>query len=904
MSRVWPAAVRVSRSRELRPERPSPDELLSRLQQQEALKERGRLKVFLGASAGVGKTYAMLSEAQEQRARGVDVIAGYVETHKRAETEALATELERLPMREVEYRGVLLKEFDIDAALKRAPRLILVDELAHTNIPGSRHLKRWEDIEELLKAGIDVYTAVNVQHLESLSDVVAQITGVQVRETVPDSFIERADEIEVVDIPPEELQQRLREGKVYVQDRIDHALEGFFQKGNLIALRELALRRAADRVDAQMQSYRAEQGVEKMWAARERALVCIAPNELAGRVVRSAARIAAASHAQLVAVYVESDRQESRSAEQQEKAREALRLAESLGMETVTLSGHDIVSEILRFANQRNITLIIVGKPVKSRWKELLQGSVVDELVRRSGEMDVHVITGTPVGGPTPRTKWEKPQPSTPQSLAWTVLVVALCTAVCLAMYRRLELSNLTMIYLMGVVFVAGRFGSREATLASILSVAIFDLAFVPPTGTFRVSDTQYIVTFAVMLAVALLISSLTLRLRRQASASAERERRTAALYSLSSQLAKSRSKKEITIGAANEIREVFDGDVAIFVKAEPLSLVAPSKSHFEGQQNEQAVAEWVVDHNEAAGKGTTTLPGAAALYVPLRGSQGAVGVLAFLPKEEHWPMPPMQRNLLETFANGLGLALERTLLAQESQQARVQAESERMRNSLLSSISHDLRTPLTAIAGAASTLKQGMGDPAELAETIYGESIRLNIQVQNLLDMTRLQSPELTLRLDWQSLEEVVGTAIQRTREILGDREVHVHIPEDLPLLNVDGGLIEKVFVNILENAAAHTPPATKITITARAVTERIIIEIADTGPGIPPGQEVRIFERSYRDGGDRDGGGFGLGLTICRTIMRLHDGHIWAKNRPEGGAVFVLELPKPKNAPEVPVG
>ncbi|CAN5610365.1 DUF4118 domain-containing protein [soil metagenome] len=883
-------------------ERPDPDALLRDLQRGEEKRARGRLKIFLGASAGVGKTYAMLSEAHEQRERGVDVLVGYVETHGRRETQALVEGLENLPRREILYKGVRVEEFDLDGALIRKPGLVLVDELAHTNAPESRHPKRWQDVEELLDAGIDVYTAVNIQHLESLNDAVAGITGVVVRETVPDGVIERADDIEVVDIPPDELRQRLREGKVYVPERIEHALEGFFKTGNLLALRELALRRAADRVDAQMQRFRAEQGVHGLWHARDRVIVCVAPNRLASRVVRAAARIGAASHAEMVALYVESGRQTNRSEEDHEQAREALRLAESLGMETVTLGGHDIVAQVLGYARQRNANLVVVGKPIKPRWREVLFGSVVDELVRHSGELDIHVITGELATAKSPAWTFQR-HPGTAANYAWTVAIIAVASGLCQILVPYVSPTNLVMVYLLAVTMIASRFGPGESVVGSLLAVVVFDVAFVPPRGTLAVSDSEYLITLAAMLVVALLISRLTLRLRSQAEASAERERRTASLYALTRAMARSRGKAEIAEAAVREIGSVFEAEVAILLPTERgLEPAASSSSGFEAQPAEAAVARWAFDHDEAAGKGSDTLPGASGLYLPLRGGSGAVGVLGILPSARLWPLPAAQRNLLETFASSLGLAVERAQLAKESHTARLAAESERLRNALLSSISHDLRTPLTSIAGAASALVALGGEGRDLAETIYGESLRLNLQVQNLLDMTRLQSGEVKPRLEWNSVEEILGSALARSQELLGERPVSVQIPPDFPLLSVDAGLVEKLFVNLFENAAKHTPPSALIEISAKVGNEMVRILVSDRGPGVPKGQEAAIFER-FAQGGTK-GEGLGLGLAICRAIMRLHGGRIWVQNRPEGGAEFHLEFPKPDHQPEVPVG
>lgn len=861
---------------------------------------RGKLKVFLGASAGVGKTYAMLLEAHEQKARGVDVVVGYVETHRRKETEALLEGLEVLDLREIEHRGVKLREFDIDRALERRPQLILVDELAHTNAPGSRHPKRYQDIEELLQAGINVLTTINVQHLESLNDVVGQITGVIVRETIPDAFIERATDLELVDIPPEELQQRLKEGKVYQPDSVAHALEGFFRKGNLIALRELALRRMADRVDAQMQVYRAEQNVSGLWPAKERVLVCIAPNHLGMRVVRSAARIGAASHAEMIALSVESDRQTNRSADDLRRAQEALQLSQRLGMQPVSATGHDIVGVILRIAHERNATLIVVGKPVKARWRELLHGSVVDELVRRSGDIDVHVITGEEEQE-TGRRREVRPRADSWWGYIETTLISAATTGLCFLLKPHLAPENLIMIYLVGVAVVATRNRPREAVLASVLSVLAFDFFFVPPYYTFRVSDTQYVLTFAIMLLVALLISSLALRLRSQATAAQAREKRTAALYELSRDLAQTRSRREIAVIGAREVGNVFGTEVAVLLADEggELEPAVHSRSQFEEDKTERAVAHWVCQKGELAGAGTDTLPNAAALYVPLTAVRGVVGVLGIKLDER---LDPQQESLLETFANGLALAIERTLLAKESHVARLSAEAEKMRNILLNSVSHDLRTPLTVIAGAASALSEGKGDGKELAKTIVEQADRLNRHVQNLLDMTRLEASTINPQFEWHSIEELVGSALAQTERLLVGREITTFIPPGLALVRVDGMLVEKALVNLLENVSSHTQEGTPVTIRVSTPDGKVRIVVEDRGPGIPPGDEERIFEKFYQPDAMKGDSGFGLGLAICRSVAEAHGGRAWAENRPGGGARFYLELSTVGHAPEVP--
>ncbi|MFL5805344.1 MAG: DUF4118 domain-containing protein [Roseiflexaceae bacterium] len=618
-------------------QRPNPDTLLARVQAEEAHQARGKLKVFFGATAGVGKTYAMLEAAHEKRAEDVDVLVGYVETHKRADTEALLEGLEILPRREVEYRGTTLEEFDLDAALARRPALILVDELAHTNAPGMRHPKRWQDIEELLEVGVNVYTTVNVQHIESLNDVVAQITGVLVRETVPDRLIEQADEVELIDLTPDDLLQRLKEGKVYVPQQAERAAHSFFRKGNLIALRELALRRTADRVDAQMRGYMRDHAILRTWPTTERILVGIGSGPLGDRLVRAARRMAAGLHAEWIAVTVETPKTMHRREALRDQLVQTLRLAEQLGAETVTLSGQSASEEILNYARIRNVTKIVVGKPARPRWKEVLFGSTVDELVRRSGEIDVYVITGDhDASPPAPAPLIERT--SNWSAYGWGLLAVVLCTLVAWLMLPYFALANLIMVYLVGIVIVATRCGRGPSILASVLSVAAFDFFFVPPYLTFAVSDIEYVITFAVMLLVGLVISTLTVRLRQQADGARQREQRVAALYAMSREFAGSRGMKKVLRAALRNIHQTFDSQVVVLLPNAAGRLQAwgnvvgwwgtevNERMVFAPDAHEQGVAQWVYDHGQMAGQGTDTLSGAKALYLPLMASRGAVG--------------------------------------------------------------------------------------------------------------------------------------------------------------------------------------------------------------------------------------------------------------------------------------
>jgi two-component system sensor histidine kinase KdpD len=888
-------------------QRPDPDILLARVQAEQARERRGKLKVFLGAAAGVGKTYAMLEAARARRATRLDVVVGYVEPHGRPETEALLEGLEQLPPRLIEYHGTHVREFDLDAALARRPALILVDELAHTNASGARHAKRWQDVTELLEAGIDVYTTVNIQHLESLNDIVARITGVVVRETVPDSVLEAADELELVDLPPEDLLQRLREGKVYIAEQAERAVRKFFRKGNLIALRELALRLTTARVDAEMEEYRRDHAIPETWPVSERLLVAVSPSPLAARVVRTARRMATAMRAEWVVAYVE--RPGARLSEgDRDRVVQTLRLAEQLGAETITLTGHDLADELVRYARTRNVNKIVLGKTRQPRWREALFGSVVNELVRKSGDIDVHVITGEGEGV-RPISKPGAERAGNWNAYGRAAAVVAIVTALAWAMFPFFQLANLVMVYLLGVVFVATQLGRGPSVLASVLSVAAFDVFFVPPYFTFAVADYGYLVTFAVMLVVALVTSTLTVRVRQHAEQAREREGRTAALYAVSRDLARARGVDEVMAAAVRHITQVFGSASAIFIPGEAgaLALRAGGLGGAESDLSEQAVARWVYEHGQPAGLGSATLPGARALYLPLRAARGTAGVLAVRPPSPQRVAEPDQRHLLETFADQTALALERARLAEEAQHATVHAETERLRSALLSAVSHDLRTPLATITGATSTLmasdrRLDEATREELLAVAHEEAERLNRLVANLLDITRLEAGAVQVRKEWHPLEEIVGAALTRLERRLADRPVTTQIPADLPLVPLDGVLMEQMLLNLLDNALRHTPPRTPIEIAAALDDDHVSLEVADRGPGVPAGDEARVFDRFYRGRPGVAEGGVGLGLTVCRGIVEAHGGRIEAVNRPGGGVAFRVTLPLGEKPPVIP--
>lgn len=880
-------------------DRPDPERLLARIQKAESLRTRGRRRVFLGAAAGVGKTYAMLEQARLRRAQGVDVVVGWVDTHGRRETEALLEGLEVLPARSYEYRGTTLREFDLDAALTRKPQVLLLDELAHTNAPGSRHAKRWQDAEELLDAGIDVYTAVNIQHLENLNDIVTQTTGVAVRETVPDRFLDEADEIELIDITPDDLLERLKEGKVYVPAQAERAMRGFFTRGNLMALRELALRRAAERVDAELRTYKDDQEIGTVWPVSERLLVCVSASPSAARVVRSAARMAAGLRAAWIVAYVERPGDPRQSDEDRARISRTFRLAEQLGAETVTLTGLDVSAELLAHARAQNVTKIVVGKPAGSWWRYRLFGSALDKLIRGSDEIDVYVIRGE---------KDEERAPAVPRlrrrspirSYLWGVLAVSVATGICRLMFHQFAPANLIMVYLLEVAFVAAALGRGPSLLASLLSVAAFDFFFVPPHLTFAVSDGEYFVTFGVMLIVALLISTAAVRLRDQAETHRRRQERTAALYRMSREFAQTGTIAEAVASVETHWGEVFEGEVWVLLPTAQghLEQTEGITSSFPLDPKERAVAQWAHEHGQMAGLGTMTLSGANTMSIPLRTARGGVGVICLFPEGGNRSLTPEKLDLLDTFANQTAVVIERALLAREAHDAKIRVEAEKLRNLLLSSVSHDLRTPLATITGAASSLLEAEGllqteTRGELMQSILDEAERLNRLLGNLLSMTRLESGGVSLQMEWQPLEEVVGASLNDVEKILHGRPVSVRIPDHLPLVLIDAALMEQVLVNLLENAIKYTAEGTMIEVTARTDDGQVVVEVADRGPGLPEGDEERIFEKFYRGVHAGDRGGVGLGMSICRGIVEAHGGKIWAVNRDGGGAAFCFTIP-----------
>ncbi len=905
-------------------ERPDPDQLLARVERDAAKAKRGRLKIFFGAAAGVGKTYAMLLAARERRAENLDVIVGVVETHGRQDTAALLNGLEQLPTRQINYRGNVLHEFDIDAALKRRPALILVDELAHTNVPGSRHPKRWQDIQELLEAGIDVYTALNVQHLESLNDDISQISGIRVWETVPDTVFEEADEVELVDLPPDELLTRLKEGKVYIPQQVELAMRSFFRKGNLIALRELALRQTANRVDADMLDYREDHAIREVWQVGERILVCIGPNMLAERLVRAGKRLAAGLRADWMVAYVETPKLARLPAEKRDAVLRILRLAEQLGAETVTLSSPDMSEAIIRFARARNINKIVVGKPSRRGWKRWLLGSVVDVLISHAHNINIYLLGSRQqreddVLEIVESSLFKKPPPPglrqrIPPRLqkryrgyVWAVAVTIISTLFGHLMFGRLELANLVMVFLLGVVYIAMRFGRGPSILASLLGVGMIDVLFVRPYFSLTVADSQYLITFAVMLIVGVVISNLMINVRAQAKVAAHRERRAAVLYAVSKELATSQTEQDIVTIAVKHLYAEFSSPNVILFPDTAGHLLYPRQPGLSQSLRgaDLSVAQWVFDHNEMAGQGTYTLPGAAAIYFPVSDADKVLGVLALLPVNLRRVFLPEQQKLLETFLRQIAQALLRIRFSEQAKLTQMQIEAERLRNSLLSAISHDLRTPLASIVGSASTLaanenQMSSQDRRELSLAIVDEAERMTNLVNNILDMARLDAGIAELNKQWYPVEEIVGVVLSRLHKRLADRPVDVCIAPDVPMLHVDAVMIEQVLINLLENATRYTPTGSALEIRAETFENNIEISVSDHGPGIPKGLEEKLFEKFYQVRHETAQSGVGLGLAICRAIVEVHGGTIRGKNQPEGGAVFTVTLPNEPMPPQ----
>ena len=887
--------------------RPDPDELLARARAAEQRAARGTLKIFFGASAGVGKTYAMLKAAQRLREQHVDVVAGVVETHGRRDTAEQLEGLERLPQRAVEIKGRELAEFDLDAALKRKPAVLLVDELAHSNAPGSRHPKRWQDIAELLAAGVNVITTVNVQHLESLNDVVGGITGIRVGETVPDHVFDDADEVVLVDLPTDDLLRRLKDGKVYLPEQAERAVQNFFRKGNLMALRELALRRTADRVDDDVRHYRREHmGIEsqRLWQPSDALLVCIGPDGRADRLVRAASRRANRSTAPWHAIYVETPALQRLPEAQRRSVLQTLKLAESLGAVTATLSDGDAAAAAVAYAREHQLGAIVCGRNVRARvWYAWPRKHFARRVAQLATELELMIVVIEPakMGG-------ARPQPAGVDSrdhakrwpgYAWALASSAAVTLLATPLLTVFALANIVMLFLLAVVGIAMRFGRGPALAAALVNVLAFDFFFVAPRFSFAVTDAQYLLTFAVMTIVGLVVGQLTASLRYQARVARDREDRARRLYEIARELGKALTEQQVAEIGDRSIEAAFDAK-AIVLLADAYQRLVPASEGVGAQPAlDIGLAQWAFDHGAPAGTGTDTLPASRQLYVPLLAPMRARGVIAVEPANPRLLMIPEQRQLLDTYAALIAIAIERVHFVTVAQDTLVSMESERLRNSLLAALSHDLRTPLTALIGSSETLSQALlregSAHADGARTITEQAQRTTQLVNNLLDMARLQAGNVSLRHDWQSLEELAGSALRSVESALVAHPVRIELPDDLPLLHADGVLIERVLANLFENAAKYTPAGTSITLSARHEGTQVVVEVSDDGPGLPQVEVETLFRKFSRGDKESSTPGVGLGLAICRAIVQVHGGQISAFNRaaPLHGAVLRFTLP-----------
>jgi len=869
--------------------RPDPDRLLAEVADEQRQTARGKLRIFFGACPGVGKTYAMLQALQQLQSEGRHVLLGVAETHGRAETARLLAGLPRLPLRELEYRGRVLRELDIDTVLAAGPDLVAVDELAHSNVEGSRHRKRWQDVEELLGAGIDVYTTLNVQHLESLNDIVGRITGVRVRETVPDHVFDQADDVLVVDLPADELLKRLADGKVYLPKVAECARGRFFRKGNLIALRELALRRAADRVDVQMRDYRRTRAIDAVWPNRERLLVGIAGNADDEGLVREAARLARKLEADWIAAHVDVPQQQA-GVERQRTA-QTLALAASLGAETVTLPATtDVASALVACARARNVNRIVLGLRPRQPWR-FWHRSTADRiggahpglgLVVMAASVDHERVARRPLS--LSGIDW--------LPYGWATLACLVATVLASPLLRVFDLANVVMVFLLTVAIVALRWGRGPGAWAAFVAVACFDFFFVPPRLSMSVSDTQYVFTFGLMLAVALIIGQLTARLRREARLAGARERRAVALAGLAHALSAALTAEQIEEVALRNLKACFQAGVGLALPdAEDRVRTARSNAI----SMDESIAQWVYDHAQAAGAGSDTLAAARARYLPLKAPMRVRGVLALEFAQEGALLEPDEQRLLEACCNQLALALERVHFVEVAQNTLVAIEGERMRNTLLSAMSHDLRTPLTTILGAAQAVApQVRGQSVEALVVSIDEQAQAMLRlIENLLDLARLQSRGVELTRQWHSLEELLGIALRALREPLRTHPVTVDIPEGFPLLEMDATLIERVLVNLLDNAAKHTPGGTPIEVRVRHEGGNALIAVSDSGPGLPTVAVDKLFDPFERGRRESVVAGAGLGLALAHRIVRAHGGTIEARQRHPHGAVFVVTLP-----------
>jgi two-component system sensor histidine kinase KdpD len=879
--------------------RSDPDELLARLKVEEERQKRGKLKIFLGYAPGVGKTYTMLESARARKSE-VDLVVALVEAHGRTETEALLQGLEVIPRTAVEYRGIRLAEMDVDAVLNRHPQLVLVDELAHSNSDDSRHPKRYQDIEELLQAGIDVYTTLNVQHIESARNLVAQITGVWMRETVPDSVIDSANDIELVDLPPDELLKRLREGRVYVPEQIADATERYFRKGNLTALRELAIRTVAGHVDEQTQTYMEAHGVPGPWASGERLLVCIGHDILGTRLARQGRRLAHQMSAKWFVIHVETSIGTPVRPDIEQRLAGTLRLAEQMGARVATLQADSVVAGILEFATKNNIDKIVVGRPSTKWWKRWSGSSPADQIIRRARSFEVVVVGGAG------ETRESPAPPKTELFANWRgylkgIGLVVVATLLGELLRQVFSPTTVLTVYLLCVMLSAILWGQGPSVLVAFAGVLAFDFFFVPPAHTFRVEDTQYLITFAALLLVGVIISYLTTRIRRQTEAARERERQTAALYALARDLAVSNDLDSYLRAVIERTKDTFSREAVVFLPDPENQRVLKPHTDSPGpsvDEGKMAAAIWSFEHRTAIGRGTDTLPNVEARYFPMTTARATLGVLALWMPDGVPELTVGQEQLATAYANLAAVAVEGLFLAEEAHTVHVLKETQKLQTALLNAISHDLRTPLVSIVGVLSSLDEQSltlddASRSKLIEVAREEADRLNHLITNLLDESRIEGGALVISRQPAEVQDLVGAALEQLGEHIGSRPIHIDIRQDLPFIPVDSGLFVQALFNVLDNALKYSPPGSPIEIAASSRASEVRIEIRDRGVGIPAHDLTRVFDKFYRIRSPYSVTGTGLGLSICKGIVEAHGGQVVAENRRGGGTVIRITLP-----------
>jgi two-component system sensor histidine kinase KdpD len=859
-------------------ERPDPDVLLARLKREETESARGKLKIFFGMSPGVGKTYAMLQAARQKQAEGCEVVVGIVETHGRKETEALLEGMPIMPRTQIEYRGTKLEEMDLDAILTWHPGLAVVDELAHTNAPGSRHPKRYQDVLELLDAGISVYTTLNVQHVGSRSDTVRQISGVAVTETVPDTVLDLADEIVLVDLTPEQLRARLAEGKVYLGERAEWAAKNFFRESNLTALREMALRLVAEHVDRDLRDIMSEEKIAGPWKSGDRLLVAVSASPYSERLIRYTRRLAASMEASWIVANIEQPRPLSQ--EEQTRLTRYLALARQLGAEVVSTPGTDIGEALLRIAREHNVTQIVIGKPLGSRWTSFLKRDPLRWLMRNSGNIDIHMIPAEESVAPRRETIEERLARTPWRDFGIALAIAAVVTGLSLPIFNLTGYSAVALFYLLAVVLAGTRLRRWPTLFLAALSALLWNFLFVPPRFTFYIGQFQDVMMFCALFVVGLVVGHLATQLRGREQSERRREERATALYRFTRALAASRDLDEAMPKVLTLIKNFFLADAAVWLRDES-GLSCHPASTFAPSSKDESVAVWAFQKKQSAGRSTDTLPDAESLHVPLVTSDRAEGVLTV-----RLASPPTieQRELLDAFASQLALFVNKERALQESREAQVARQSQKLQKTLFDSVSHELKTPLAAMSAA---LQQAQPDRAELQQAVG----RLTRTVDHLLDATRLESGLLQPVREWCEPGELVREAVAHAG--LKEQSVKVTIAKNLPMISVDAHLIEQALGALLSNASAHGTSDQPIEASAARDDSTLIFSVTDHGPGLAPGEENKVFEKFYRGPGTAPGG-LGLGLSIARQLVEAHGGEIVAQNREHArGSRFSIRIP-----------